>query len=164
VSFNIEPNSDIGKLAAAIASDDLDLDLDLENNENVRRIVCEVLVAHGYEDELNRIKQRAEKLIICTEFHETFDDQETELTAHYDNINGGDQLALLIYVNGDWQGGALRVWPSAESAHIDYNTVANKGMWTGIIIRGDIMHEPQPPTEGRRVCVAFHVDSHRHHF
>jgi len=84
------------------------------------------------------------------------------LGLHCDNDNGGNQTTLLVYPGGAWEGGGLRAWPQAGEEVLVATTRAD-GRAVVVAMAGDVEHEPQPATKGRRVCVAFHVDSRAFH-
>jgi len=93
--------------------------------------------------------------------------EEPGLCEHYDDINGGWQITLLIYPRLDgqdvWSGGELLIDSEPDESHltkwvkIPTAPIIESGVrWRAILMTGNHMHAPTASTGASRCCIAIH--------
>ena len=81
--------------------------------------------------------------------------QDHPLARHEDNVNGHDQVTLVMYPLGNWEGGGIEI--TTQPGHYKKISSTDKNGWVVVAFGGDVEHLPTAPTRGVRKCVVFHV-------
>ena len=138
-----------------------------ELSDRVTVWVLGMLYRLGYEEyveELRKIYEENPPLppfptrypaIMCESW--TVTPGEHPLADHNDNVNGHDQVTFVVYPQGGWKGGELRIITQRGPTVSESIASTNDNGWVVVAFGGDVEHLPTAPSEGERKCVVFHV-------